>query len=92
MEEQVERAHVGLVALACLCQGEERQHSGEAAVLGRAVVDEVGDEGRVEQALGVLPERVARVLGVAGGVGDEAFDYGEHVDVGPHVGQRVVVA
>ena len=55
-------------------------------------MDEVGDEGRVEQALGVLPERVARVLGVAGGVGDKAFDDGEHVDVGPHVGQRVVVA
>ena len=55
-------------------------------------MDEVGDEGGVEQALGVLPERVARVLGVAGGVGDEAFDDGEHVDVAPHVGQRVVMA
>lgn len=92
VEEQVERAHVRLVALSCFCQGEERQHPGEAAVLGRAVVDEVGDEGGVEQALGVLPERVARVLGVAGGVGDEAFDDCEHVDVAPHVGQRVVVA
>ena len=56
------------------------------------MVHQVGDERRVEQALGVLPEGVARVLGVAFGVGDEALDDGEHVDVAPHVGERVVAA
>ena len=92
MEQQVEGAHVGFVSLAGLSQRQQGEHTREVPVLGRAVVDQVRDERRVEETLRVLPERVSRVLGVSGGVGDEALHDGQHVHVGAHVCQGVVMA
>ena len=74
LEEEVERASVVLVRFLGLGEREQRHKAREGPVGGRAVVDEVSDERYVEQALGILPEGIARVLLVACGVVDEAGD------------------
>ena len=91
LEHEVERAHVGLVLLARLGKTQKKHERVEVSLLGTGVVDEVGRERRVEQALGVLPEGVGPLAVVGRGVLDQALD--EHEDVGLvlHVGKRVVV-
>ena len=91
LEHEIERAHVGLVLLARLGKAQEQHEGVEVSLLGTGVVDEVGHQRRVEQALGVLPEGVGPLAVVGRGVLYQALD--EHEDVGLvlHVGKRVVV-
>ncbi len=90
-EKDVERAHVRLVLLLRLGQPEQDQQPGEVPVILGAVAKQVGDERRVEESLGVLPEGVACVVLVARRVLDEALDEGEDVRLAPDVAKRVVV-
>ena len=91
LEQQVEGAPVVLVGLLRLGERQQRDHAGERSVLGRAAVHQVADEGDVEKSLGVLPEGIARVVAVAGRVGDEAGDELQDVGLVAHVGDWVVV-
>ena len=90
LEHIVHRVHVVLVVLLHLHAGDHVHQSIHIPVLRRALEDDIGDEGAVEQGLGFRPERIA-LLALALGVGNEGVDELQNVRLVADVGQGVIV-
>ena len=74
-----------------LCEPKQRQKPWDVSVLFGAVVNEVRDQGRVQQPLGVLPEGICGLALVACRVLYQALDECQYVGLAVYVAERVVV-